>query len=117
VWRDPRNPERAEIAFTVADEWQRKGLATLLFSILWIEGRESGIREYHGTARRRNLAILHWWEGIGGNIRTFGRHHEFSFPLESPDSFLQKVAFEMPPSPERVVLADWLAEWNDLSQV
>ncbi len=44
--RDPGDPERAEVALTVADEWQRRGLGKLLLSRLTERAREQGIRRF-----------------------------------------------------------------------
>ncbi|MDF1824714.1 MAG: GNAT family N-acetyltransferase [Verrucomicrobiales bacterium] len=112
IWRDPENPTHAEITFTVADRWHRQGLATLLFSILWLEAWHQGIRHFHATARLGNIAILSWWESVGGSISDHAHHREFSFELEAPSHFLQKIPYEMPPSNRRIELAEWMAFWG-----
>jgi GNAT superfamily N-acetyltransferase len=44
--RDPRDPERAEVALTVADDWQRRGLGKLLLSRLTERAREEGVKRF-----------------------------------------------------------------------
>ncbi len=113
-WRDPRDPSRAELAITVADAWHRQGLGTLLFSILWHDGWQLGVRSFHGVCRAANGAMLAWWRGLGGEAVVAGRHGELSFPLESPEAFAMRVAYEMPPLRRRVELAERLVHWADL---
>lgn len=112
-WRDPEHPERAELTFTVADDWQRRGLATLLFSILYHDGWHTGIRRFHGTARLANAAMAGWWRSMGGMVRETPRIFEMELELEDPAIFAEKVAFEMPPSSKRVETAEWLATWRE----
>jgi RimJ/RimL family protein N-acetyltransferase len=115
-WKDPRDPARAEISFTVADAWQRQGLATLLFSILWHEGWQLGVRAFHGVCRSGNLAMISWWRGIGGRAVVAARHGELDFPLENPAHFVTRVSFEMPPRRRRIELAQCLAHWTRLTE-
>ena len=44
--RDPVDPSRAEVALTVADEWQRRGLGKLLLGRLADRAREEGITHF-----------------------------------------------------------------------
>jgi RimJ/RimL family protein N-acetyltransferase len=113
-WRDPAETDRAEISFTVADAWQRSGLATLLFAVLWHEGWQIGVRRFHGICRHSNVAMRSWWRGVGGSVRT-GRHGcELDFDLEAPAGFVHRVSYEMPPSPRRVEAAEWLDRFREL---
>lgn len=112
-WRDPEAPERAELAFTVADAWQRRGFGTLLFSVLWLEGWRVGIRTFFGFCRPVNTGMIEWWRSVGGNAVAGPRQVELELPLEAPGRFLERVAYEMPPSPRRVEIAEWLRSWLD----
>jgi GNAT superfamily N-acetyltransferase len=44
--RDERNPTRAEVAITVADEWQHRGVGKLLLARLADRAREEGISHF-----------------------------------------------------------------------
>jgi len=52
--RDPDDPERAEVAITVADDWQRRGLGKLLLSRLAARAREEGIRKFTALVSTEN---------------------------------------------------------------
>jgi len=48
---------RAEIAVTVVDDWQRRGLATALFHQLADRGRQEGIRRFTALVAADNAAV------------------------------------------------------------
>jgi GNAT superfamily N-acetyltransferase len=110
-WRSKTSPEEAELAFTVADAWQRKGLATLLFSILWHEAWHLGVREFVGYCRPRNEAIISWWDDVGGEVVPGPQQVSLRLPLVSPEQFLERVPFEMPSSFRRIETAEWMRRW------
>jgi CRP-like cAMP-binding protein len=53
--RDPDEETAAEIAFTVADEYQGRGIGTLLFAALAIAARVDGIERFHARVLADNL--------------------------------------------------------------
>ncbi len=58
--RDERDPSRAEVAITVADVWQRRGLGKLLLSRLADRARQEGIHRFTAllTTENRSMRIL-----------------------------------------------------------
>lgn len=113
-WREADDFSRAELSFTVADAWHRRGLATLLFSILWFEGWKNGVRHFTGQCRKSNQAMGGWWAGMGGRIREGNRHLELHLELEDPEFFLERIAYEVSPSYRRIEVASWLRDWNEM---
>lgn len=109
-WRDPQNPARAEISFTVADKMQRSGLGTLL-SILWYEGWQRGIREFHGIGRKENLPLAEWFSSLGAEVSYGVRHLEVRLALISPEELVAQVEYGPRARPRRVILADWMQDW------
>ncbi len=112
-WREGDNPSRAEIAFTIADAWQRRGLATLLFSILWFEGWQEGVRTFSAHCRRENRAMRFWWEDMGGMVVEEPRQCRLSLELEEPDVFLERIAFDIRPTYRLIEVAGWLRDWRE----
>ena len=55
--QDPADPASAEIAFTVADEWQGHGVGTALVSAL-IQRRPAAVTRLHADVETENLASL-----------------------------------------------------------
>ena len=56
-----RDGDTAEVAFAVADEWQGRGVGTVLIDRLAADARAAGIRRFVGTvsdSNPRSLALL-----------------------------------------------------------
>jgi RimJ/RimL family protein N-acetyltransferase len=63
--RLPDNPGAAELAVTVLDEFQRRGVATLLVSVLAELARDLGIERFVFEALPENEALLKLLSGLG----------------------------------------------------
>jgi GNAT superfamily N-acetyltransferase len=55
--RDPNDAERAEVAITVADDWQRRGLGKLLLERLVDRAREEGVRRFTALVSADNRSM------------------------------------------------------------
>lgn len=66
--RDLDDPTRAEVAVTVADEWQRRGLGTLLLDRLADRAREEGIERFTALVAGDNPASEPFLHGLGGSV-------------------------------------------------
>jgi RimJ/RimL family protein N-acetyltransferase len=55
--RDPADPEAAEIAVTIADDWQGRGLGTELLVRLSDRARQAGIGRFTATVSADNVAM------------------------------------------------------------
>ena len=85
--RDPDNPEVAEVAVAVVDDWQRRGLGTELLSRLFVRAREEGIHRFTALVDEDNQAVSALLKGLGGQIRAV--EHEAG-----------AVTYEITPAPE-----------------
>jgi RimJ/RimL family protein N-acetyltransferase len=65
-FRDDDEPTRAEIAITVVDEHQRKGIGTLLLDALAVSAGDRGIAELTAEVRADNVASLALLRGLPG---------------------------------------------------
>ena len=56
--RTAGRPEQAEVALTVVDAWQRRGLGTLLLAALGTVALSNGVRAFHADLLADNLPVL-----------------------------------------------------------
>jgi GNAT superfamily N-acetyltransferase len=56
--RSRGRPDHAEVALTVVDAWQRRGLGTLLLAALGTLALDNGVRVFHADLLADNLAVL-----------------------------------------------------------
>jgi RimJ/RimL family protein N-acetyltransferase len=64
--------EAAEVAVTVADHWQRRGLGRALLNRLTYRARREGVRRFTALIQGGNRASLGLAEGVGGTRRGAG---------------------------------------------
>jgi GNAT superfamily N-acetyltransferase len=70
--RSAADPKIAEVAVAVVDDWQGRGLGTLLLVRLAAAARERGIERFAGQALASNQAILDLVAQIHGVVRPAG---------------------------------------------
>jgi GNAT superfamily N-acetyltransferase len=63
--RNPRRPDTAEVAVTVIDEWQGRGLGTLLLEALGERARAEGIRRFTAMMLASNQQMMEVLEALG----------------------------------------------------
>jgi acetyltransferase len=78
-------PTRAELAVTVTDAWQRRGIATLLIRALLRYARTHGFRELTGVVLPQNHAMLALARSLGFSAEydTSGHVVKISYQLGS----------------------------------
>jgi RimJ/RimL family protein N-acetyltransferase len=83
--RVPGKPDVAEVAAMVADDWQRRGVATALLALLTERARATGIRRYTAVVAVDNEPVLQALERQGAR-RTATETHEVELELELPST-------------------------------
>jgi acetyltransferase len=63
------DPQGAEVAVTVIDEWQRRGLGTELLTRLADRARQEGIRHFTGLVAAENVAVAGLLKDIRVGVR------------------------------------------------
>jgi len=71
-------PSTAEVSVLVADDWQRRGLGTLLLALAIGRARDDGVRTVHATTL----------SGSGHTRRMLARHGEVTSRLDGPAASL-----------------------------
>ncbi len=66
--RDADDRSRAEVAITVTDEWQHRGLGTVLLDRLADRAREEGIDRFTALVAGDNAAMHPFLAGLGGSV-------------------------------------------------
>lgn len=63
--RDPARPDVAEAAIAVIDDWQKRGLGTVLLERLAIRAHDEGIRHFSASLLVENRAMLALFARVG----------------------------------------------------
>jgi GNAT superfamily N-acetyltransferase len=64
-FRNPERPAAAEVAVTVIDDWQGKGLGTLLLGLISARAREEGITTLTALMLATNEEMMAVFQGLG----------------------------------------------------
>jgi RimJ/RimL family protein N-acetyltransferase len=74
--RDLRDPEAAEVAVTVIDEWHRRGIGTQLITQLIARAQDEGIRRFTALIADDNLASIRLLRSLDLDARVLDRDHQ-----------------------------------------
>jgi RimJ/RimL family protein N-acetyltransferase len=86
--RDADDPRAAEIAVTVADDWQGRGLGAELLAQLSDRAREAGICRFIATVSADNMAMTALLSKMGAELADRSRGIvEYHVALESADEY------------------------------
>jgi RimJ/RimL family protein N-acetyltransferase len=66
--RDAEDPQAAEIALTIVDDWQGRGLGTELLARLSDRGRQEGIRRFIALVAYDNAAVAGLLRNVGADL-------------------------------------------------
>jgi GNAT superfamily N-acetyltransferase len=83
--RSPEHPAEAEVAVAVADDWQRRGLGTLLLRHLAARAHEEGIASFTGLLLRDNAPMRHVLEALGHVVVRDASSDTLEVSLRIPD--------------------------------
>jgi len=70
--RSPEDPSLAEVAVAVDDEWQGRGLGTVLLHDLAARAREEGIKRFSASVLAENKPMIAAFRKLG-EVRVTGR--------------------------------------------
>ncbi len=100
-WRDPENPDEAEISATVLDRDHGRGIGTLMLAIMWVTAFRAGITTLVGHALLENRAAGQWMRRTGAIGAWDGYKNVYRWDLADLD--------RLPETRAAAELAGWLA--------
>ena len=84
--RDTEEPRAAELAITVVDDWQGRGVGSALLMLLADRARDEGIKRFSAVVLATNREIIEVLEGLG------------QFRVDSREGGTLETEFELPPA-------------------
>jgi GNAT superfamily N-acetyltransferase len=63
--RDPERPDAAEVAVTVVDDWQGRGLGTLLLDVISARAHQEGVRTFTAWMLAQNREMMDLLQHLG----------------------------------------------------
>jgi acetyl coenzyme A synthetase (ADP forming)-like protein len=93
-WVRLRDPRAAEVAFTVGDDFQRRGIGTRLLEQLAARASEAGIEEFVAEVLHDNATMLHVFRNAGFAVTRAGEGGELEirFAIAPTDAYREHVA-------------------------
>ena len=85
-WRSAERPNEAELALTVIDEYQGKGVGTVLLCILFCIAGKIGIDTFTGIILAENRNLVRRFSDLGAKLTLKGSEYVMRLPVYlSPD--------------------------------
>ena len=96
--RDTEDPQAAEIAVTIVDDWQGRGLGAELLSQLSDRARQEGIRRFTALVAADNAAVAGLLRNMSAKLIRYGRGTvDYEIALTPPEE--HSPGWRAPPSP------------------
>jgi acetate---CoA ligase (ADP-forming) len=89
-----RDPMSAEVAFTVAEDYQGRGIGTRMLEQLAAIAAANGVERFIAEVLPENRAMLSVFEHVGFEVlrETAGGETELTFPIAPTETFRERVA-------------------------
>jgi RimJ/RimL family protein N-acetyltransferase len=119
--RSADDPQAAEIAITVIDEWQRRGLGTELLTRLSDRARQAGIRRFTALVDAENRAVIVLLRKMGAELAGGSRgtleYEMMLVPEQARDRLPAAAAVGQGARAEVVERPQpaWSAAWDDVA--
>ena len=89
--RDAEDPQVAEIAVTIVDDWQGRGLGTELLARLSERARSEGICRFTALVSADNIAMARLLQNMGAELVRYGPGHvDYEITLTCDDRWLAR---------------------------
>jgi RimJ/RimL family protein N-acetyltransferase len=110
--RTPGEPESAEVAVVVVDDWHRRGLGTALLDRLTERARENGIERYTAIVSEDNDVVLGALDRAGATRTGTSGEGEIEFVFELPSEGIgDRLAAALRAAAQLDFLPTWVARF------
>jgi RimJ/RimL family protein N-acetyltransferase len=111
--RTPGDPESAEVAVVVVDDWHRRGLGTALLDTLTERARENGIKRYNAIVSEDNDVVLDALDRAGAVRTGTSGEGEIEFVFELPSEGIgERLTAALRAAAQLDFLPAWLARFG-----
>lgn len=83
--RSETNPQEAELALTVVDEYQENGVGTVLLAIMYYLATKLDIKIFTGIMLADNHRLIRRFKELGAKIKRIGNEYEMRLPININD--------------------------------
>lgn len=91
--RSASNPKEAELALTVIDEYQDKGVGTVLLAIMYYLGIKLDIEVFTGVMLADNSKLIRRFKEMGAEMIRKGTEYEMRLPIFKDFSKIPKTKY------------------------
>ncbi|NJN27190.1 MAG: GNAT family N-acetyltransferase [Cyclobacteriaceae bacterium] len=91
--RNAAYPEEAELALTIIDEYQGKGVGTILLGILYYLAGMAGIKVFTGVILSDNAKLIRRFKELGADLKRVGWEYEIRLPVRTNFDQLPKTPY------------------------
>ncbi len=88
--RSAENPNEAELALTVIDEYQGKGVGSVLLAIMYYLASKNDIAIFTGTILADNTKLIRRFKALGAEMTRVGWEYEMRLPVFTDFNSLPK---------------------------
>lgn len=91
--RSIANPNEAELALTVIDEYQGKGVGTVLLGIMYYLGIKLDIEIFTGVIMSDNSKVIRRFKELGAEMKRMGTEYEMRLPIHKNFNDIPKTRY------------------------
>ena len=91
--RSKEKPNEAELALTVIDEYQSKGVGSVLLAIMYYLASKNDITIFTGTILADNSRLIRRFKELGAELKRVGWEYEMRLPVHENFNFLPKTHY------------------------
>lgn len=91
--RSAINPNEAELALTVIDEYQEKGVGSVLLAIMYFLGSKLDIDIFTGIIMSDNARLIKRFKELGAQMTRVGTEYEMRLPVQKDFEKIPKTRY------------------------